>query len=367
MVISKLKLKIFLCKEPINVKIMKCLKLCTLFLLTLSLNSFAQVPTSGLLAYYPFNGNAQDASGNAYNGIVNGATLTTDRFGNANSAYAFGGTNQYITSPFAGISGSKSRTVSVWFKVNQVNTSEFQWTMVHYGGNGSPGGAFSCNTWPNQYVSIDVSYSYIAYNKIYTLNDWHHYAVSYSDTTGTNVNSCKVYLDGKLLTSILTPFNTSTTINTGTVSSLMMGKAVAGTDQPQFQGSLDDIRIYNRALKSNDILALYNEGKCFQSIAVTDTLKISFITGLNEIPEDFGVLKVYPNPSHSSIILEKTLANASYSIKITNSLSQVVYTSVLNQPKSQIQLNTLGSNGIYYLTILDNANKVMETKKLILE
>lgn len=47
--------------------------------------------TNGLTAYYPFNGNANDASGNGNNGTVNGATLTADRFGNANSAYRFNG------------------------------------------------------------------------------------------------------------------------------------------------------------------------------------------------------------------------------------------------------------------------------------
>ena len=51
------------------------------------------VPTNGLVAFWPFNGNANDASGNGNNGAVNGATLTTDRNGNANSAYNFDGAN----------------------------------------------------------------------------------------------------------------------------------------------------------------------------------------------------------------------------------------------------------------------------------
>jgi hypothetical protein len=45
----------------------------------------------GLVAHYPFNGNANDESGNGNNGTVNGATLTTDRFGNMNKAYSFDG------------------------------------------------------------------------------------------------------------------------------------------------------------------------------------------------------------------------------------------------------------------------------------
>lgn len=55
---------------------------------------FSQIPTSGLVAYYPFNGNANDLSGNSYNGTVDGATLTLDRFGNANNAYYFDGNSK---------------------------------------------------------------------------------------------------------------------------------------------------------------------------------------------------------------------------------------------------------------------------------
>jgi hypothetical protein len=49
------------------------------------------VPTSGLVGWWPFNGNANDESGNGNNGTVNGATLTSDRNGNANKAYNFDG------------------------------------------------------------------------------------------------------------------------------------------------------------------------------------------------------------------------------------------------------------------------------------
>ena len=67
-------------------------KILLLFLLICSL-SFGQVPsyvpTNGLVAWWPFNGNTNDESGNGNNGTNNGATLTQDRFGNANSAYYF--------------------------------------------------------------------------------------------------------------------------------------------------------------------------------------------------------------------------------------------------------------------------------------
>lgn len=57
-------------------------------------NGTIKVSASG---YYPFDGNANDFSTAGRNGTVNGATLTTDRFGNANSAYYFDGINDSIS------------------------------------------------------------------------------------------------------------------------------------------------------------------------------------------------------------------------------------------------------------------------------
>ena len=68
-----------------------------------------------VVAWYPFNGNANDESGNVYHGSVNGATLTTDRFGNENSAYLFNGLNDniIIDSSFFNI-GWDEYSVSCW-------------------------------------------------------------------------------------------------------------------------------------------------------------------------------------------------------------------------------------------------------------
>lgn len=60
----------------------------------------AQIPTNGLVAYYPFNGNANDESGNGNNGIIHGATLTTDRCGKTDSAYYFNGISNFITTRY---------------------------------------------------------------------------------------------------------------------------------------------------------------------------------------------------------------------------------------------------------------------------
>ena len=74
------------------------------------------VPTDGLVAYYPFNGNANDESGNGNHGTVTDATLTHDRFDNENSAYSFDGDGDYIvTNSNVGI-GQTILTFSFWAK-----------------------------------------------------------------------------------------------------------------------------------------------------------------------------------------------------------------------------------------------------------
>ena len=87
--------------SKLNMKSMIKYLLFTVIVLVFTLNVFSQVPnyvpTSGLVGWWPFNGNANDESGNGNNGTVNGATLTTDRLGNVNAAYSFDGIDDFIS------------------------------------------------------------------------------------------------------------------------------------------------------------------------------------------------------------------------------------------------------------------------------
>jgi hypothetical protein len=82
---------------------------------------FAQVPsyvpTNGLVGYWPFSGNANDASGNGNNGTVNGATLTTDRFGSINNSYQFIENTDMISISNTTIN-PQDFTISGWCKLN---------------------------------------------------------------------------------------------------------------------------------------------------------------------------------------------------------------------------------------------------------
>ncbi len=80
------------------------------------------------MAYYPFNGNADDESGNENHGTVYGATLTEDRFGNADSAYYFDGTNDYIEIP--SVNPTSAITVSAWVKSVSSSSYSGHWQIV---------------------------------------------------------------------------------------------------------------------------------------------------------------------------------------------------------------------------------------------
>ena len=74
--------------------------------------------TTGLVAYYPFNGNANDESGNGNDGTVNGATLATDRNGGSGKAYSFDGEDDFVdlTTAKWGIEGNSARSIFAWVK-----------------------------------------------------------------------------------------------------------------------------------------------------------------------------------------------------------------------------------------------------------
>ena len=92
------------------------LKLFSVLLLMQCLTVTTLVAQPGLIAYYPFNGNAHDETGNGYDGTVSGATLSDDRFGNLQSAYSFDGVNDKIViGQEPNFPAWGTYAVSVWF------------------------------------------------------------------------------------------------------------------------------------------------------------------------------------------------------------------------------------------------------------
>ena len=223
----------------------------------------------GLVAYYPFNGNANDASGHGYNGIVNGATLTTDRFENPNSAYSFNGAGANIAATFNGILGSSPRTISLWSKT--INTNHMY--ALSYGKNSDiAGSTFRCGlNYPvegsgcggsipdNPGVSIDTSHGAILYDATVSDNIWHHFVWVVPSIANPKVSDVLIYMDGVLLSSIRGYCVSNTiAINTQQGTPLIIGKYFDTILPGYFNGQIDDVRIYNRALSNTEIQELYH-------------------------------------------------------------------------------------------------------------
>jgi hypothetical protein len=232
-------------------------------ILGILLQAQAQDPfTNGLVAYYPFNGNANDESGDGRNGVVNGATLIADRHGVTNAAYWFNGSSDYIyTSPTFPITGNSPRSISFWFNPNGIRASQ-----LVYWGNVSSSGALSGVTidTPNSAGAQDFIF-HGAYRDAFSqrlqlaTNTWHHLVVVYA----TNVQSTLFYLDGRQVATDMGSTSTQT-LNTPANTPLGIGRNMSrdiDTNQPwqtPFRGGIDDVRIYNRELSRSEVQTLYS-------------------------------------------------------------------------------------------------------------
>ncbi len=206
----------------------------------------------GLVAYYPFNGNANDESGNGNNGTVNGATLTTDRFGNANKAYNFNGSSNKINSTVDSKASVSQVTVSAW--INSKGTGGYATpTIAGVFSSGSQNPYYALNlelytSYPRRpqfYAATTSVVASVGTNTRVNDNNWHHVATVFD---GSQVN---VYLDGKLDNSQSFPY----TLRSFTSAVLAIGYSEGNYDW--WNGAIDEVRIYNRALSPAEIQTLY--------------------------------------------------------------------------------------------------------------
>jgi hypothetical protein len=156
------------------------------------------VPSNGLIGYWPFNGNANDQTPNSNNGTVNGATLSTDRFGNNNSAYNFvsANNNYIIINNTVGNFVTSDFTISVWYLSTNQNSSHLLnkrfdqdfgnwWEITKY--------LFGINE-----NNDNSNYGFINNTQSQSDYTWYNIIVTRSGT------SLKYYIDGVLFQSITT-------------------------------------------------------------------------------------------------------------------------------------------------------------------
>ena len=382
-----------------------------------SLNASAQVvpsyvPTTGLVGWWPFNGNATDESINTNNGIINGATLTTDRIGATNKAYSFNNTD--ITVPIANSNFLNNFSLSIW--VNMDSSSRFNnYPTFFVGQNKSIMWQFEI--WPSSTSIPKYNFYFLNNYNIpglqvedgHTLttanyNTWHHVVIK----NLSHINY--LYLDGVHVATS----SPSTLQGVQSGSYIKFGNGILIPTE-KFIGKLDDIGIWNRALTDCEIKKLYNSGSgltlstssstiCLgeskvlsasgatnylwstgattSSITVTPSVSTVYTvtttysvgctdmrtvnvtvnpcTGINE-SENSQLLSIFPNPSKTQININTDVNYTS--LTIVNTIGQVM---IKNEKTNVLSIESL-SNGVYFIQLLNNENKVIAIKKFIKE
>jgi WD40 repeat protein len=213
-------------------------------------NTFPSSLQQGLIAYYPFNGNAQDESGNGNHGVIHGATASIDRFENPAHAYFFDGVKAFVDLGDRDVFdfGSSDFSLSFWFKSNgdQVNG----YFMAKYNQPLLP--AYGVGTTRDTH-----SYAFIGDGHVATTREvagplnladsqWHHFVAAFDRD-----RTLSVLVDSRISGSI------DISKERGDISNsvrLLIGKM----NNTCFGGWIDDVRIYDRALSATEVKALYD-------------------------------------------------------------------------------------------------------------
>jgi hypothetical protein len=242
--------------------------------------------TNDLVAYYPFKGNANDDSGSGNNGTVVGATLTQDMFGVPSSAYSFDGLSDYISVPDFPQADANAHTMSMWIQANSWTNmrssaiyvdildkdnavaGQRQWDCA-----GTQTGQIICAVFTSE-----GEYDLDSISELQT-NQWYHVVTTWD---GTNES---VFINGVYDSSIPAP------------GSLVQASApvTIGANPGFYQffdGKIDDVRIYDRALSSTEVTQLYaydlTNSEPPTTATATPILENDFLVGATITDGGFG-------------------------------------------------------------------------------
>jgi hypothetical protein len=305
----------------------------SLTFLLLALNAFSQ-PTC-LEAHYPFSGNANDTSGNNFNGIAqNGVTPAADRNNNPNSAYQFDGIDDMIDLPSD--FDYPERTWAMWFYADTITTSMQVLVDADHAGlqHGQTEIALIEDSAINKlYLAVGLNEFYLTINE----DEWYHVALV-RDSTGA-----AVYLNGCLVGAGSDTTSASSANGLPAVS-LGVNRYHSGFF---FKGRMDEVQIYNCALSQPEISVLA-DSLCFPS-SVPETFKSE-----NET--------VYPNPVTENLFIKNTYSGKAR-IQVFDFTGKLVFENTgFNDWKINV---SLFDNGVYLLRISDN--KQASFKKFIVQ
>jgi len=289
-------------------------------------NAWGQIPTNGLVAHYPFNGNANDESGNGNNGTtIFGTVLANNRFNNSMNSYSFNGVNSVIkfSKPVTTVIGTWS--ISAWLKPSELLSDRFAVFVGYDDGTIANGYGLGISNTAQINVLI-ANKSYYASNYVIpNVLNWNFLTISRNEQTSTLL----MYVNGQLVTTV-----------TSTIpyvpENFVIGAAGYTNNASlnrYFSGLIDDIRVYNRALNTSEIQSLYTEG-CDTYFAQSPI--VSF-TGSNLVVNTYAGVNYQWSYNNSTLLgatspaFNGTLSAGTYTVTITNVACQATSTFIYTE------------------------------------
>ncbi len=319
--------------------------------LEVEVRDLSNMPVGDLMAYYPLDGNANDESGNNNNGIINGAVSTSDRLGNLSGAYYFNGTTSNITVPSSSsLNFQNAITINFWMKISAFNGKE-QYILSQ----GSYSNRLKVSIIPNNLLRWTIKTNSAKNNGIIDLDSetkliagiWYNVNVLYSGS------DYEIYLDGNL-----DSFSSWSGGLLQTNIALTFAQMLPTDNGYNFNGSLDDIRIYDYALSPQEILNLYN----LNSTGITSDSKL--------IPKEDLLMQNYPNPFNPSTMITFQLNKSSnITLLVYNMLGQKIASvadGYFSSGTHTINWNAARySSGIYYCELRTPTQRFIKKMLLI--
>jgi hypothetical protein len=307
------------------------------------------ISNQGLIAYYSFDGNADDSSGNGNHGIVHGATLTSGRKNFPNTAYYFNGIDNYIEvadNESFQLADNKI-TIAVWTKVEQLGDRYFI-----YKGSGQT----------NREYYLGLRYDYLASFGINNQGGWETNQFGLPSNskiesdkwyyiTGTwDGHVQKIYVNGNL-ENIAYP-----KVEIGDFeSNFYIGTFGANIEQYAINATIDDIMIFNKALSNYEIKQLYDS-------------EITANFSINSKSFEYALDQNYPNPLNPTTTISFTIPqNEHVVIKLFDVLGSEISTlhdKLENIGKHEITVDASNLvSGVYYYSL--KAGNYFQVRKLI--
>ncbi len=325
----------------------------------------AQIPTNGLVGYWPLDGDALDYSGYLNNGIIVGAVSDSDRFSIPNTSYYFDGSDKITILDSPSLNPDSQITICVWYRGQQFTGLGYSAILDKgYTSHSAPyyQYKFGASAGFNNEYSFGFSLSLngvenrlVTPLQYWTVDEWYFLVGVYDGYVQ------RFYVNNSLIASdsVIGPLDNYN-------SPFYIGDNTTASDK--IEGNVDDVRIYNRALTPDEIENLFHDGLCKTLISVTDTLVINWtINSVNPLTYE-NTIKVYPNITSDHITIENTNVNllAGYNLKIVNSAGQIVFNSVVNTPSFYLDLSTWTGQGMYFVYLTDANNNLIDVKKIVL-